>query len=297
MALDREAAVVALRRDVADPLGLSPEAAAAAVLALSTEKMVGAIDEITVNQGIDPSQAILIGGGGAAGLNIVAVGRRLGCTGILIPEVGAALSAAGALMSDLSSDYARIHYTTSADFDFAGVSAVLGGLAAQCRDFAEGPGAGSAFVRTSFFVEARYAHQIWEIEVPMPDDIVADAGALDRLVERFHETHRGIFEIEDRHSSIEFITWRARVSCGLNRSTQTQLAAVDVESTEHTREIYFQSTGWTAAEVVRFESMPPHATVSGPAIVESSFTTVVIDPGAVASKSEGGSLRVEISAA
>ena len=99
MVLDRAAAATALKTKVADKLGLSVEEAAAAVFTLATEKMVGAIDEITVNQGIDPATAVLIGGGGAAGLNAVAVGRRLGCAGVLIPEAGSVLSAAGALMS------------------------------------------------------------------------------------------------------------------------------------------------------------------------------------------------------
>ena len=59
MKLDREAAEAAVRDLVAAKLGLSVEEAAAAVLALATEKMVGAIDEITVNQGIDPRAAVL----------------------------------------------------------------------------------------------------------------------------------------------------------------------------------------------------------------------------------------------
>ena len=67
------------QREVAEPLGLGLEEAAAAVLALATEKMVGAIEEITINQGIDPRAAVLVGGGGAAGLNAVAIARRLGC--------------------------------------------------------------------------------------------------------------------------------------------------------------------------------------------------------------------------
>ena len=41
--------------------------------------MVAAIEEITVNQGIDPRGAVLVGGGGAAGFNAVAIARRLGC--------------------------------------------------------------------------------------------------------------------------------------------------------------------------------------------------------------------------
>ena len=88
MRLDLEAARGALEREVAKKLGLGIEAAAAAVLSLATEKMVGAIEEITINQGIDPRSAVLIGGGGAAGLNAVAVARRLGCRTVVIPETG-----------------------------------------------------------------------------------------------------------------------------------------------------------------------------------------------------------------
>src|SRR5690606_18955243 len=118
MKLDRDAAVRQLQKKVADPLGLSLEEAALAVLDLSTEKMIGAIEEITVNQGIDPTQAVLIGGGGAAGLNVVAIGKRLQCAGVMIPEAGAVLSAAGALMSDLSSDSAVLKFTTDSAFRF-----------------------------------------------------------------------------------------------------------------------------------------------------------------------------------
>ncbi|MFB3102145.1 MAG: hydantoinase/oxoprolinase family protein, partial [Alphaproteobacteria bacterium] len=103
MALDTEAARTALESDVAQPMGLSLEDAAAAVISIATENMVQAIMDITVNQGIDPRGAMLIGGGGAAGLNSIAIARRLGCPRVIIPEVGAALSAAGAMMSDLTS--------------------------------------------------------------------------------------------------------------------------------------------------------------------------------------------------
>ncbi len=51
MALDREGAIRQLRTKSPTLLGISVEDAAASVLKLSTEKMVGAIEEITVNQG------------------------------------------------------------------------------------------------------------------------------------------------------------------------------------------------------------------------------------------------------
>jgi N-methylhydantoinase A len=293
MVLDRDAAAEALRTKVADKLGLSVEEAAAAIFALATEKMVGAIDEITVNQGIDPATAVLIGGGGAAGLNAVAVGRRLGCAGVLIPEAGSVLSAAGALMSDIASDYAQMLFTTSRRFAFDEVNAVLTSLEARCRAFAEGPGAGALKVTIDFSVEARYAHQIWEIEVPMTSGRIETDADLEALQQAFHDTHQSIFEISDPGSDMEFVTWRAKVSCQLREGGTGQLPMPKSVSHElGRRQIYFSETGWTDAEVIRFESMPSGVPVAGPAIIESSFTTVVVDPGTSAVRSEGGGLRV-----
>ena len=83
----------AIAQHVGEPLGLPVEAAAQAVLDLLTQAMVAAIEEITVNQGIDPTETAFIAGGGAGGLNCVAIARRLGCRRTLVPEPGAALAA------------------------------------------------------------------------------------------------------------------------------------------------------------------------------------------------------------
>lgn len=88
--MDLAASRRVIAEKVAGPLGLSPEAAALSIL--MTENMVQAIADITVNQGIDPTTASIIGGGGAAGLNAVAIAARMGCPTLLIPEVGAGLS-------------------------------------------------------------------------------------------------------------------------------------------------------------------------------------------------------------
>jgi N-methylhydantoinase A len=139
MQLDRAAAVHAIEEHVAAPLGQALDDAALAILELATEHMVQAIMDITVNQGVDPSSATFVAGGGAAGLNCVAIGRRLGCRRVVVPETGAALSAAGALLSDLTWTSRSMHHTHSQRFDAHGVNAVLDRLEADCRRFAEGP--------------------------------------------------------------------------------------------------------------------------------------------------------------
>jgi N-methylhydantoinase A len=60
------------------------------------------------------------------------------------------------------------------------------------------------------------------------------------------------------------------------------------------RRVYFEATGWVDAKVHRFETLPAGEDVVGPAIVESSFTSVVVDPGARARRDEGGTLVIAV---
>ncbi len=192
MELDADGARKAVEDHVAKPLGLSVEDAAASILSVATENMVQAISDITVDQGIDPAEAVLIGGGGAAGLNSIYIARRLGCPTLLIPETGAGLSAAGALMSDLTNEYRATFFTTSDAFDRDGVNQTLNGLRAEAQAFIDGPGSSAVSSRIEFAVEARYASQVWEIEVPLPMEQISNDEQLAALDEAFHAMHERI---------------------------------------------------------------------------------------------------------
>ncbi|MEE2774298.1 MAG: hydantoinase/oxoprolinase family protein [Pseudomonadota bacterium] len=296
MKLDDEKAKAAIQDHVAGLLKISTEEAAQAVLALATEKMVGAIEEITVNQGIDPKSASLIGGGGAAGLNANAVARRLGCSKAIIPNVGAALSASGALMSDLSSEYAQISFSNGRNFDFKKINGVLKQLTEQCNNFRSGAGSDSASHKIEYFVEARYPQQIWEIDVPVAKGSFDSPDDVKDLMSSFHEVHEGIFEICDPDSDVEFVTWRAKISCQIRDKIIDTLhsGAENTSKNSTNRPVYFETSGWTETSVFSFESIDLAQIISGPAIVESSFTTVVIEPGSKAFRDETGSLVIEV---
>ena len=295
MKLDVEGARRAIRDRVATPLGLGIEQAADAILKVATENMVQAIMSITVNQGIDPAEAILIGGGGAAGLNSVWIARRLGCKQLVVPEVGAALSAAGALMSDLTAHHTAHFFTTSERFDRTGVNKTLAELEARCRAFITGPGQGSKQSRIEFSVEARYPNQVWEIEVPLRQPRFESDAALGAVLEDFHKAHEDIFAVSDRGSSIEAVSWSARVSCTLRASEDAKLAPSSPKGhTADRRRAFFAETGFVEATVKRFEMMKVDETIAGPALVESAFTTVVLPPGATAIRRASGSLSVDV---
>jgi N-methylhydantoinase A len=105
--------------------------------------------------------------------------------------------------------------------------------------------------------------------------------------------HQKIFEVCDPDSGVEFVTWRAKVSCRLKEGTSGGLAADSrLNGSPSTRSAYFADVGWSDVAVHRFESMQHGHAVSGPAIIESSFTTVVVEPETVAERTAAGGLRV-----
>ncbi len=287
--LDPDAARAAVAR-IATPLGLSIEATAAAVFEVLTEEMVGAIEDITVHQGIDPARAVLVAGGGASGFNAVAIARRLGCRAALFPQTGAVLSAAGASVSDLVFTDGRIHYLRSDAPDTGGVVAVLQSLAASLRAFAEA--SGSARHTTEWWVEARYPQQTWEIEVPLAGPEWRGDADLRQLIAAFHAAHRALYAVSDPESPIEILAWRARVSCSQGAAQDMRVSAAE-GSADGARRAYLAAAGW-ADVPVRAPDRLGGSPLPGPAILETPFTTIVIPPGATARRLASGSVEVAV---
>lgn len=293
MKLHADLSRAAIARDVAEPLNLSVEEAAVAIISVATENMVQAIMDITVNQGIDPRTAVLVGGGGAAGLNSVLIARRLESPRLLIPEVGAALSAAGAMMSDLTSQFNATLFTRSNDFDHARVNGVLAGLEAQCQEFIDGPGQDSLEHTVQLWAEARYPEQVWEIEVALPATRFNGPQDVQALVDAFHAAHLEMFAIQDPGSTIEVVGWSATVACRIREKEGGSLVSRGTSgAVQSVRKAYFPGHGLVDTTVRRFEAMQPGEQLTGPAIVESSFTSVVINPGAMAERRASGSLSI-----
>lgn len=293
MKLDADAARAVLEREVGAKLGLSTSQAASAVLKVMTEHMVTAIQDITINQGIDPRSAALVAGGGAGGFNAVAIARRLGCPRIVIPQVAAVLSAAGALMSDLSDDFISSFWTTTTAFNFDKVNEILAQLDVRCRDFIEGPGRDSLESHVEFSVEAHYPNQAWELEIPLRVRRFGDKHDVEELEKDFHAMHQDVFAISDPASPVEILAWRGRVSCQLHKGEPGRVVgSTAAGKTQRSRIAYWPEVGDILTDVWVFDDMPPDMRVRGPAIIESPVTTVVVEPGAIAEHKPSGSLVI-----
>jgi N-methylhydantoinase A len=289
MRLNLEAAHAALDRDIGG-LGMDTASSAAAVMTLVTEHMARAIEEITVNRGVDPAAAVLVGGGGAAGLNSLAIARRLGCRRVVFPDVGAVLSAAGGLMSDLSAEFTAALPMSTSRFDAGSANAALSGLGDRARRFAAEAGQGALATTIQLSADARYPHQVSELEVSLPAAGVAGADDVEALRQRFHAAHEEVFAIKDPDSPVEIVGWRARVRCRLRGADPGPVTPASAARPGGGRPIFFADHGWVDARVRQFDAMATDEWHDGPLLVESPVTTVVVDPGAAVARSPAGSL-------
>lgn len=291
MQLNPELARTALETQVARPMGLDADRAAAAIVSVATELMAGAIEDITVKQGTDPAEAVLIAGGGAAGLNLAAVARRLGCRRIVLPETGAVLSAAGALISPMVREYSETTLADTAGFALDTVNATIERLIARCRR-AESDDA----ARIELSVEARYRGQVWELETPVPNVPFGGVNDVESLRLSFEAEHEAIFGYRDPGAEVEFTTWRARTTRELRAGADLGLSAGTREAAPEPRSAYFPSVGRREIPVTRPERIEPGSAFAGPGIVQSGFSTLVLDQGDSAQLLPSGGLLVGVGA-
>lgn len=294
--LDAAAARAAVADYVAKPLGLGLDEAAEAALTVATENIVGAIRELTIAQGIDPRQMTIVAGGGASGLNVVPIARELGCRRALVPSTAAALSACGALYSDVIAEFSRSRYAETRALDLSAVNGTLAEVEAEAdallTSLAElRPSA----LRKDFFVEARYRAQVWELDVPIPERLRGEADVR-ALEEAFHETHERIFAVREPGQFLECLLWKVRATAVLDKpQVRSREAGGEgtAEASDHVS-AYFGETG--RSEVPRYDGarLPEGTRIDGPAVIREPTTTLVVYPGSAVTVTGLGNYLLEL---
>lgn len=292
MALDVEAAHRVVGR-IGEQIGMSPDETAHAILTLANERMITAIREITVSEGIDPRESMIVAGGGAAGLGIMPIARELGSTRVVVPRTAGALSACGMQLADIVSETSASHLTISVDFDFSGVEKTLTHIEDDLRDFQRALQArGLERFDMEYFVEARYLFQIWELDVPLVTRRLSGPDDLATLSEAFHRMHERVFAVRDKGSPIEFVSWKGRLTAKLGQDPERRahiVARPGSQADQSSRNVYFASTRRIDVAVYRGFDLLPGTVVTGPAIIEEPTSTLVVYPGWATHLSSSGS--------
>jgi N-methylhydantoinase A len=269
----------------------TPDQTAAAIMTVANELMIKAIGEITVNEGVNPRESVIVAGGGAAGFNIMPIARELGCATVILPRFAAALSACGMQYSEIVFEATRSRFTDSQAFDIAAVNRSLAEIAAEVDAFRKNlKGAEKASVSMQFLVETRYRAQVWELDTPLPGNRIADESEVAALVEAFHQVHERVYAVRDEGSPVEFVNWKGRIAIKLFEPPPPPPATerTYIPQPSETRSCFFVETGRTATSIYRGQGLLPGAQIAGPAIIEEPTTTIVVYPNLSARLSSAG---------
>jgi N-methylhydantoinase A len=298
MTLHRAAARQAVA-GLAVRLGLGIEETALAIVQLANEHMINAIREITINEGIDPRESTIVAGGGAAGLTIGLTARELGCRQVVIPRTAAALSACGMQFSDILFEHSASGITLTSDFDRQRANQALGTVREELHRFRDGlRGRGVGKYRLDYFVEARYLHQVWELEVPLPVDEFRDAADVAALVKAFHQVHDRLFAVVDDASAVECLNWKGRITVHLGNGRMSENPDAEPRRgpvAKTSRPACFAG-GIAETPVYLGAGLAPGASIVGPAIIQEQTTTIIVFPGISGELSPDGNYRLTIGA-
>ena len=283
---------------VADALGLDVAEAAYAIHAASNENMIAAIEDITVNEGIDPRESFLVAGGGATACHIGEMAQALGIGRFMVPGVAAGLSAFGGLVTDIRGEETATLHTSDRRFALDMVNRTLAALRGRARRFLDRAGVPEADRCYEYAFQARYKYQSWEIEAPFKltndalhaDDVPALAAA-------FHAMHERIHTIKEEAGEVEFTTWTVRAVGTGNATAGT--ARRDGGAPRHLpeqgrRRVYLGGMRDFRELPVHDGNAPPAgAEVSGPALIDSDTTTILLLVGQRARTDAGGNFHIE----
>jgi N-methylhydantoinase A len=188
----------------------------------------------------------------------------------------------------------RTAFVTSSSFDSEKANTILADLAAQCQKFFDKAGRTPSECRIDFSIEGRYPSQVWELEVPLRAGRFAAPAEVGDLVADFHQRHTELFSFRDDGDEVEIMNWRAVARCpGPGDESIALVEAAGIPAAPVMRSMFFRETGQVEAPTYHLEGLPESLVVTGPALVVSNFTTVVVNPGARAQRRPEGHLVVQ----
>ena len=275
--LDRSLAEKAVAGHVAQPLGLSMIEAAEGISTVVSTSIAEGVRLMSVQRGVDPRRFTMMAFGGAAGLQAGKVARQLQVEKVIIPAAAAVLSAHGMLSTDLKYDYSRSYPAALLGIDLDAVKGIVSGMESEGRDKLLGQGVPESDIEVTVSADMRYLDQIYEVNVPLPSLAQDPAACLDQWAANFHNRYQELYSYSQSEQEIRLVTLRATV---VGRLPKLDPPPLDTGNTgppkeKSRRDIYLG--GWVEAPVYEIGDLSPGSSITGPAILESDFTTVLVE--------------------
>lgn len=289
--LDSAAASRALDA-LAERLGTDRMTAADGVHRVVNTKMAEGIRLVSVRRGVDPRRFSLLAFGGAAGLHATDVARQLDIRRVVVPRVAAVLSAWGMLATDLRFEVVRTHVGDARRVGAPALRRLFARMEAEGRRRLGPRFPGD--VRIERAVDMRYGEQVFEVTVPLGGVDVDAPDLMTQVVDRFHRRHEELFTYCLREQDPVLVNARLAVVGRLPALPEERALPARAEAAPRTHRAIYLAGEWVQAPVWDLEAMAPGQRITGPAVVETATTTVLLLRGDRASVTPLGWLDISL---
>lgn len=297
MPLDPAAAEAAVDAEVAQPLGIAVDQAAAGILAVAIANMVQAIRTLTVERGHDIRGFALVAAGGAGPLYACTMARELGMAEVVVPPYPGLYCALGLLQSDLLHTRQRAWRRSLTAIDAAELGAEMAALQDALSADLDADGVESSAQRIEFEGDLRALGQFHQLQIPLAPPGEGNWWDASALAAVFHQRHEQVYGHADPSEAVEIVNLRAR---GIGRMArpkvpQPEPASAPLPPPLGQRQVLLnRATGWQDCPFWQRQSLAPGHRLEGPAIIMQRDSTTVVLAGQSLSVDASGALRIAV---
>ncbi len=289
MRLDADAAertLGALGRRV----GMDVEEVAAATVRLVDVLMTDAVRRVLSLAGVDPRRLDLVAFGGMGAIHAATQAAQLGMGSVLVPRQAAGLSALGLVIADHVVDESRGYVVPWREADPAVLERLSGELAAKAGAELAAAGVPEGRIHLGWSLLLVYPGQTFDTAIPVerPDDV---AGA----VAEFHRRNEEARLIEARAQEPLLRGVRLTALGEVGKPAAVAPSGPGGAGAVVGRRRLWAADGWHRdAPVWDWAALGPGDELSGPGIVQSPFTAVVLGPNDRAATTAAGDILVTV---
>lgn len=271
-----------------EPLNSDLQTVAAGIFDVLIAKTVGAIRAITVERGKDPREFSLLAFGGAGPMIAPMIAREVGAVEVIVPNVPAAFSAWGMLMSDLVLEVAQTDVLTSSQQDWPRIEANLATLESQARALLAEQGVAEADRMIDRLVECRYVGQEHAIAVRLTPEMTAES-----VVQAFNELHAARYG-HAMKSTVQVSTLRVRATGRLPKPVLRRVkpAAAPAAPINSRKAYCFARRSFTTFHVYKRSALESGHQIAGPAIIDEGTSTTLLHSDQQLSVDQYGNLLI-----
>ncbi|MGA7804946.1 hydantoinase/oxoprolinase family protein [Bradyrhizobium sp.] len=274
IALNRWLAEEAIRKHVAEPLRLQPVEAAAGIIRLAEQTMLHAVENVSIEKGLDPRRFTLVAGGGAGALHAASIARLAGCQNVFVPRLAGILCAFGMCNTDIRYDLQRSVPIALEQQHGPYLTQIGDALIGEAAAMLEGEGFGPDGRRFVTQWNIRYAGQ--QSAIPVAVDRGEPVAVIGQRFEAEHQRLFGHTQPDGQHQVVSIkVSGFGALDRGPTRYHATRTARVG--KPDDRREIWVDpDRDWREVPVFIGASLAPRVLIDGPAIVEEATTTILV---------------------